>query len=30
MPANIVVGEQAEKVADFLVKYSGKNPSVVK
>ena len=30
MPANIVVGEQAEKVADFVVKYSGKNPSVVK
>ncbi len=24
MPANIVVGEQAEKVADFLAKYSGK------
>ena len=24
MPANIVVGEEAEKVADFLVKYSGK------
>ena len=27
MPANIVVGEQAEKVADFLVKYSGKKPT---
>jgi mono/diheme cytochrome c family protein len=24
MPANIVVGEDAEKVADFLSKYSGK------
>jgi mono/diheme cytochrome c family protein len=24
MPANILVGEQAEKVADFLAKYSGK------
>ncbi len=25
MPANIVVGEQAEKVADFLAKYAGKS-----
>ena len=24
MPANIVVGEEAEKVADFLAEYSGK------
>jgi cytochrome c551 len=24
MPANIVVGEEAERVADFLAKYSGK------
>ncbi len=23
MPANIVVGEDAEKIADFLSKYSG-------
>ena len=27
MPANIVVGEEAEKVADFLDKYSGKGSS---
>jgi mono/diheme cytochrome c family protein len=25
MPANIVVGEDADKVADFLAKYSGKD-----
>lgn len=25
MPANIVMGEDAEKVADFLAKYSGKD-----
>jgi mono/diheme cytochrome c family protein len=24
MPANVVVGEEAEKIADFLSKYSGK------
>lgn len=28
MPANIVVGAEAEKVADFLAKYSGTKPSV--
>ncbi len=27
MPANIVVGEDAQKVADFLEKYSGKKKS---
>ena len=27
MPANIVVGEDAQKVADFLEKYSGKMKS---
>ena len=26
MPANIVVGEDAEAVADFLSKYSGRAP----
>jgi hypothetical protein len=26
MPANIVVGQDAEDVADFLDKYSGKSP----
>ena len=26
MPANIVVGEDAEAVADFLAKYSGRSP----
>ncbi len=26
MPANIVVGAEAEKVADFLAKYSGTKP----
>ena len=25
MPANVVVGDDAQKVAEFLVKYSGKN-----
>jgi len=29
MPANIVVGKDAERVADFLAAYSGKNPGVV-
>ncbi len=29
MPANIVVGEQAEKVADFVAKYSGKKSGSV-
>ena len=28
MPANIVVGKDAERVADFLAAYSGKNPGV--
>ena len=27
MPANIVVGQDAEKVADFLAQYSGKKPT---
>jgi mono/diheme cytochrome c family protein len=27
MPANIVVGEDAERVADFLDRYSGRDPS---
>jgi mono/diheme cytochrome c family protein len=27
MPANIVTGQDAEAVADFLAKYSGSNPS---
>ena len=29
MPANIVVGKDAERVADFLAAYSGKKPGVV-
>jgi mono/diheme cytochrome c family protein len=28
MPANIVVGKDAERVAEFLAAYSGKNPGV--
>jgi mono/diheme cytochrome c family protein len=27
MPANIVVGREAERVAEFLAKYSGKGPA---